>query len=151
MCSSTYKRSAGVPGRAMPAPRGGLDRSRRCRWLCPVSLLRPLDRSQRLGSSVELRRCDYLLHGSSAVAEAAIYINPLLHWHSTHLEYEEVCQTTKGTARPQEQHTLRRASPSSVCFDAPWRWDYSEAAKRLAFSARRSATDSDCAAPHGEL
>ena len=55
-----------------------------------------------------LSRADYLLHGASAVAEAAIYLNPALHWRSTHLEYAHSgCRT--------------RAS----CHDAPWRWRHS--------------------------
>ena len=54
-----------------------------------------------------LARADYLLHGASAVAEAAIYLNPRLHFNSTHLEYEAACPQAPAT-----------------CFDAPWRFDY---------------------------
>ena len=53
-----------------------------------------------------LARCDYLLHGASAVAEAAIYLNPRLHWNSTHLEYWNACEANQ------------------TCHDAPWRWHY---------------------------
>lgn len=40
-----------------------------------------------------LARCTGLLYGASAVAEAAIYMNPLLHWNSVHLEYKHGRQT----------------------------------------------------------
>ena len=50
-----------------------------------------------------LARCDYLLHGASAVAEAAISLNLRLHWNSTHLEYKSACE------------------PNATCHDAPWR------------------------------
>lgn len=50
-----------------------------------------------------LARCSYLLHGSSAVAEAAHYTNPLLHARSIDIEW-------------QPQHT-REAAPTL----APWR------------------------------
>ena len=44
-----------------------------------------------------LARADFLLHTASAVAEAAIYINPKLHCNSAHLEFEH-----------------------NASFDAPW-------------------------------
>ena len=54
-----------------------------------------------------LSQADYLLHGASAVAEAAIYLSPSLHWRSTHLEYEHSgCVST------------------SSCHDAPWAWEH---------------------------
>ena len=54
-----------------------------------------------------LARCDYLLHGASAVAESAIYVNPALHWRSTHLEYAHSgCGNLDGR-----------------CPDAPWLWE----------------------------
>ena len=36
-----------------------------------------------------MARCNYFLHGASAVAEAAHYTNPALHRRSVDLEYEE--------------------------------------------------------------
>ena len=36
-----------------------------------------------------MARCQYFLHGASAVAEAAHYTNPALHRRSVDLEYEE--------------------------------------------------------------
>ena len=53
-----------------------------------------------------LARCNYLLHGASATAEAAIYTNPSLHWNSTDLEYQHACDV------------------AAACHDAPWRWSY---------------------------
>jgi len=55
-----------------------------------------------------LAQCDYLLHGASAVAESAIYVNPRLHWHSTHLEYAHHCSA--------------HSNSSADCPDAPWKW-----------------------------
>jgi len=51
-----------------------------------------------------LAKSDYFLHGASAVAEAVIYVNPALHWRSTHLEYAHSCKS------------------NATCHDAPWRW-----------------------------
>lgn len=54
-----------------------------------------------------LARSDYLVHGASAVAEAAIYVNPSLHWRSTHLEFEQRCaDSASGTVTTFCSHIL---------------------------------------------
>lgn len=70
-----------------------------------------------------LARCDYLLHGASAVAEAAIYTNPALHWRSTHLEYANNCNA------------------STHCHDAPWKWRRRYSGSEYGDSARGAPHD----------
>ena len=70
-----------------------------------------------------LSRCDYLLHGASAVAEAAIYQSPnaRLHWNSTDLEYSHRCKS------------------ATDCPDAPWRWAYPASAAHVRVSGKDSS------------